>query len=84
MFYFVKTYCKYFESESKTFETVWLFGLGIISMSLQFVFPENKMSQFKYLKEINNLTRMDEAVKGPVPRWQKKVLDVSNVSKYVF
>lgn len=53
-------------------------------MSLQFVFPENKMSQFKYLKEINNLTRMDEAVKGPVPRWQKKVLDVSNVSKYVF
>ncbi|XP_008213300.1 fizzy isoform X1 [Nasonia vitripennis] len=38
------------------------------------------MSHLKYMKELNNLTRMDEAIKGPVPRWQKKCLETSNSS----
>nr|XP_012151434.1 PREDICTED: cell division cycle protein 20 homolog isoform X2 [Megachile rotundata] len=38
------------------------------------------MSHLKYMKEINNLTRMDEAIKGPLPRWQKKCLESSNSS----
>ncbi|XP_054006881.1 cell division cycle protein 20 homolog [Hylaeus anthracinus] len=38
------------------------------------------MSHLKYMKEINNLTRMDEAIKGPLPRWQKKCLETSNSS----
>ena len=35
------------------------------------------MSHLKYMKELNNLTRMDEAIKGPVPRWQKKCMETS-------
>lgn len=35
------------------------------------------------MKEINNLTRMDETIKGPLPRWQKKCLETSN-SRYYF
>ena len=42
------------------------------------------MSHLKYMKELNNLTRMDEAIKGPVPRWQKKCMDSSNSSRYEF
>ncbi|KZC11004.1 PREDICTED: cell division cycle protein 20 homolog [Dufourea novaeangliae] len=38
------------------------------------------MSHLKYMKEINNLTRMDENIKGPLPRWQKKCLETSNSS----
>lgn len=38
------------------------------------------MSHLKYMKEINNLTRMDETIKGPLPRWQKKCLETSNSS----
>lgn len=38
------------------------------------------MSHLKYMKELNNLTRMDEAIKGPLPRWQKKCLETSNSS----
>ncbi|XP_015515119.1 cell division cycle protein 20 homolog isoform X2 [Neodiprion pinetum] len=38
------------------------------------------MSHLKYMKELNSLTRMDEPVKGPVPRWQKKCLEASNSS----
>ncbi|XP_035726610.1 cell division cycle protein 20 homolog [Vespa mandarinia] len=38
------------------------------------------MSHLKYMKELNNLTRMDEAIKGPLPRWQKKCLEASNSS----
>lgn len=41
------------------------------------------MSHLKYMKEINNLTRMDETIKGPLPRWQKKCLETSN-SRYYF
>jgi hypothetical protein len=36
------------------------------------------------MKELNNLTRMDEAIKGPVPRWQKKCLESSNSSRYEY
>ncbi|KMQ92753.1 cell division cycle protein 20-like protein [Lasius niger] len=32
------------------------------------------------MKELNNLTRMDDAIKGPTPRWQKKCLETSNLS----
>lgn len=32
------------------------------------------------MKELNNLTRMDEAIKGPTPRWQKKCMETSNLS----
>lgn len=38
------------------------------------------MAHLRYMKDINNLTRMDEAIKGPLPRWQKKCLEVSNSS----
>ncbi|XP_017889126.1 cell division cycle protein 20 homolog [Ceratina calcarata] len=38
------------------------------------------MSHLKYMKEINNLTCMDENIKGPLPRWQKKCLETSNSS----
>lgn len=38
------------------------------------------MSNLKYMKELNNLTRMDETIKGPIPRWQKKCLESSNSS----
>lgn len=42
------------------------------------------MSHLKYMKEINNLTRMDETIKGPLPRWQKKCLETSNSRYYYF
>ncbi|XP_014206813.1 cell division cycle protein 20 homolog [Copidosoma floridanum] len=38
------------------------------------------MSHLKYMKELNSCTRMDDAIKGPVPRWQKKCMDSSNSS----
>ncbi|XP_076280648.1 cell division cycle protein 20 homolog isoform X1 [Lasioglossum baleicum] len=38
------------------------------------------MSHLKYMKEMNSLTRMDENIKGPLPRWQKKCLETSNSS----
>ncbi|XP_014223832.1 cell division cycle protein 20 homolog isoform X1 [Trichogramma pretiosum] len=38
------------------------------------------MSHLKYMKELNTLTRMDDAIKGPVPRWQKKCLETSTSS----
>ncbi|XP_024942935.1 cell division cycle protein 20 homolog isoform X2 [Cephus cinctus] len=38
------------------------------------------MSHLKYMKELNSLTRMDDAIKGPAPRWQKKHLEASNSS----
>nr|ATL75343.1 fizzy-like protein [Diachasma muliebre] len=38
------------------------------------------MSHLRYQKELSNLTRMDDAIKGPLPRWQKKGLDASNSS----
>ena len=31
------------------------------------------------MKDLNNLKRMDDAIKGPVPRWQKKCLENSNI-----
>ncbi|XP_029659332.1 cell division cycle protein 20 homolog isoform X1 [Formica exsecta] len=38
------------------------------------------MSHLRFMKELNNLTRMDEAIKGPIPRWQKKCMETSNLS----
>ncbi|XP_034934492.1 cell division cycle protein 20 homolog [Chelonus insularis] len=38
------------------------------------------MSHLRYQKELSNLTRMDEAIKGPMPRWQKKSLESSNLN----
>ncbi|XP_015188503.1 PREDICTED: cell division cycle protein 20 homolog [Polistes dominula] len=38
------------------------------------------MSNLKYMKELNSITRMDEAIKGPVPRWQRKSSDIPNTS----
>ncbi|XP_032678729.1 cell division cycle protein 20 homolog isoform X2 [Odontomachus brunneus] len=38
------------------------------------------MSHLRFMKELNNLTRMDDSIKGPPPRWQKKCLENSNSS----
>lgn len=38
------------------------------------------MSHLRFMKELNNLTRMDETIKGPIPRWQKKRTETSNLS----
>ncbi|XP_011142016.1 cell division cycle protein 20 homolog isoform X2 [Harpegnathos saltator] len=38
------------------------------------------MSHLRFMKELNNLTRMDDPIKGPLPRWQKKCLENSNSS----
>ncbi|RLU18571.1 hypothetical protein DMN91_008928 [Ooceraea biroi] len=38
------------------------------------------MSNLRFMKELNNLTRMDESIKGPMPRWQKKCTETSNSS----
>ncbi|XP_011265571.1 cell division cycle protein 20 homolog [Camponotus floridanus] len=38
------------------------------------------MSHLRFMKELNNLTRMDETIKGPTPRWQKKCMETSNLS----
>ncbi|XP_057318779.1 cell division cycle protein 20 homolog [Microplitis mediator] len=35
------------------------------------------MSHLRFQKELSNITRMDDAIKGPVPRWQKKCLETS-------
>ncbi|KAG8231860.1 hypothetical protein J437_LFUL011765 [Ladona fulva] len=39
-----------------------------------------KMTHFQYLNDLNNLVKMDEITKGPLPRWQRKCLDESNTS----
>ncbi|XP_020292214.1 cell division cycle protein 20 homolog isoform X2 [Pseudomyrmex gracilis] len=38
------------------------------------------MSHLRFMKDLNSLTRMDDAIKGPTPRWQKKCMDTSNLS----
>ncbi|KAF7993027.1 hypothetical protein HCN44_005808 [Aphidius gifuensis] len=38
------------------------------------------MSHLRYQKELSNITRMDDAIKGPLPRWQKKCLENSSSS----
>ncbi|XP_066588824.1 cell division cycle protein 20 homolog [Prorops nasuta] len=38
------------------------------------------MSHLKYMKELSSLTRMDDGIKGPLPRWQKKCLESSSSS----
>ncbi|CAG5093872.1 Similar to CDC20: Cell division cycle protein 20 homolog (Homo sapiens) [Cotesia congregata] len=35
------------------------------------------MSHLRFQKELSNITRMDDAIKGPTPRWQKKCLETS-------
>ncbi|KAL0126868.1 hypothetical protein PUN28_005312 [Cardiocondyla obscurior] len=38
------------------------------------------MSHLRYMRELDNLTRMDDAIKGAVPRWQKKCMEASTLS----
>ncbi|EGI58529.1 Cell division cycle protein 20-like protein [Acromyrmex echinatior] len=38
------------------------------------------MSHLRFMKELDNLTRMDDAIKGAIPRWQKKCMEASNLS----
>ncbi|KAK0162363.1 hypothetical protein PV327_008707 [Microctonus hyperodae] len=38
------------------------------------------MSHLRYQKELSNITRMDDAIKGPMPRWQKKCFESSTNS----
>jgi hypothetical protein len=38
------------------------------------------MSQFAFANELKNCVRMDEPItKGPIPRWQKKCVEASNL-----
>jgi cell division cycle protein 20 (cofactor of APC complex) len=38
------------------------------------------MSQFAFANELKNCVRMDEPItKGPIPRWQKKCIEASNL-----
>jgi hypothetical protein len=42
------------------------------------------MSQFAFANELKNCVRMDEPItKGPIPRWQRKCIEASNL-RYVF
>lgn len=39
------------------------------------------MSQFTFANELKNCVRMDEPItKGPIPRWQRKCIEASNLS----
>jgi hypothetical protein len=38
------------------------------------------MSQFTFANELKNCVRMDEPItKGPIPRWQRKCIEASNL-----
>lgn len=40
------------------------------------------MSHLRYMKELCNATQMNDAIKGPVPRWQKKNMEKSMNSRF--
>ncbi|XP_071442348.1 cell division cycle protein 20 homolog [Hetaerina americana] len=41
------------------------------------------MSHAQYFNELNNLVKMDDSMKGPMPRWQRKYLESANSSMNV-
>jgi len=59
-----------------------IFPCIVCFVRLQFLHPT--MSQFAFANELRNCVRMDEPItKGPIPRWQRKCIEASNL-RFVF
>jgi hypothetical protein len=59
-----------------------IFPCIVCFVPLQFLQPA--MSQFAFANDLKNCVRMDEPItKGPIPRWQRKCIEASNL-RFVF